>query len=116
MLVSSIAKRLRLIERRLEWLEKLQRVASTKRSVSSVSIGRGSAETSVVLVKIQTLLLLRGFFRKTRSTAETRAELRRRTGIQFQSRKISQALGMLHRKRVLARFGKKGSFRYLGTR
>lgn len=111
--MSSFAKRLRLVELRLDRLEKLQKAAKEKRRGSTVSVGRGSAETSLVLRKIQTFLLPRGFFRKTRSTAETRAELKRKTGNQFQSRKISQALGILHRKHVLARLGRKGSFRYI---
>ncbi len=74
---------------------------------------KGAAETSLVLRKLEEVLIPNGFFKIARTTGDVKAELEKQTGVPFTSRKVSQALGLLFRKRVLARVGSKGSFRYI---
>jgi hypothetical protein len=73
----------------------------------------GRAETSVVLRKIEGTLLPKTYFKNARTTGEVKSELKARTGVDFTSRKVSQALGVLFKKGVLSRVGSKGNFRYL---
>jgi len=73
---------------------------------------RGKSEAVEVLRHIEEKLLPSGFFKEARSTAETRAKLKELVGVSFQSRKVSQALGIFYNKGVLKRIGQKGSYRY----
>jgi len=73
----------------------------------------GKAEASVVLRKIEGTLLPETYFKQARTTGEVKSELKAQTGIDFTSRKVSQALGVLFKKGVLSRVGSKGNFRYL---
>ena len=74
---------------------------------------RGKAETSLVLQKMEETLLTQDFFAMARSTGDVRAELKKQTGMDFMSRKVSQALGYLFKAGQLGRTGPKGAFRYL---
>ncbi len=73
---------------------------------------RGKSEAVEVLRHIEEKLIPSGFFREARSTADTRAKLKELVGVLFQSRKVSQALGILYDKGVLRRAGPKGNYRY----
>ncbi len=73
----------------------------------------GRAETSVVLRKIEATLLPKTYFKQARTTGEVNSELKAQTGVDFTSRKVSQALGVLFKKGILSRVGSKGNFRYL---
>lgn len=73
----------------------------------------GRAETSLVLRNIEGTLLPKTYFKNARTTGEVKSELKARTGVDFTSRKVSQALGVLFKKRILSRVGSKGNFRYL---
>ncbi len=73
----------------------------------------GKAETSVVLRKIEGTLLPKTYFKQARTTGEVKSELKGQTGVDFTSRKVSQALGVLFKKGILSRVGSKGNFRYL---
>ncbi len=75
--------------------------------------GKGKAETSLITRKVEELLLPE-YFSQARTTGEVRLELQKRTGIPFQSRKVSQSLGQLA---LLGKLGRTGSkdkhdFRY----
>jgi len=74
---------------------------------------RGKAETSLIIQKVEELLLP-DYFSKPKSTGDVRSELHSRTGISFQSRKVSQALGALALRGKLGRTGskEKQDFRY----
>jgi hypothetical protein len=74
---------------------------------------RGKAETSIILQQIENKLIPRGFFSAAKNTAEVRAQLERLLGLEFQSRKVSQALGKLYQKSLLKRTGSTGNFRYI---
>ena len=74
---------------------------------------KGAAETSLVLRKLEEVLIPKGFFKIARTTGDVKAELEKQTGVPFTSRKLSQALGLLFKKKVLARVGSKGGFRYI---
>ena len=74
---------------------------------------KGAAETSLVLRKLEEVLIPKGFFKIARTTGDVKAELEKQTGVPFTSRKVSQALGLLFKKKVLARVGSKGGFRYI---
>lgn len=74
---------------------------------------KGKAETSLILGKLEEILIPRGYFKIARTTGDAKVELEKQTGIPFTSRKVSQALGVLFEKKVLARVGTKGSFRYI---
>ena len=73
---------------------------------------RGRSEAVVALENIERHLLNSGFFKQPRSTADVRQKLRELTGITFQSRKVSQALGILYNDGRLSRTGQKGDYRY----
>src|SRR5437879_7872398 len=87
--------------------------ASSKHMTKPVQnpVHSGRAETSLVLRKIEGALLPKTYFKSARTTGEVKSELKAQTGIDFTSRKVSQALGILFKKRVLSRVGSKGSFR-----
>jgi hypothetical protein len=77
-------------------------------------VGRkGKAETSLVLRKLEEALIPKSYFKTARTTGEVKAELEKQTSLPFTSRKVSQALGVLFNKKVLARVGSKGNFHYI---
>ncbi|HID04841.1 MAG TPA: hypothetical protein EYH45_02110 [Candidatus Caldiarchaeum subterraneum] len=73
---------------------------------------RGKSEVVEVLRYLEELLIPSGFFSEARSTSDTREKLKKVTGVLFQSRKVSQALGILYNKGVLRRVGPQGDYRY----
>lgn len=83
-----------------------------KRTEAEAKRRRGKSEAVVALESIERRLLQSGFFKQPRSTSEVRQRLKKLTGIGFQSRKVSQALGILYKDRQLSRTGPKGSYRY----
>jgi len=83
------------------------------RTLSRHARHKGRAETSVVLQRIEDGLLPKTYFKNARTTGEVKSELKSQTGVDFTSRKVSQALGVLFRKGALSRVGSKGKFRYL---
>jgi hypothetical protein len=82
-------------------------------SIQSQVGRKGRAETSLVLGKLEEVLMPRSYFKTARTTGDVKAELEKQTGVPFTSRKVSQALGVLFKKKMLARVGSKGSFRYI---
>jgi len=74
---------------------------------------KGRAETSLVLRKLEEVLIPKSYFETARTTGDVKTELEKQTGVPFTSRKVSQALGVLFKKKMLARVGSKGSFRYI---
>ncbi|MDG6994667.1 MAG: hypothetical protein JRN52_01985 [Nitrososphaerota archaeon] len=79
----------------------------------AISAGRGGrGETSVALKEIESSLLGTNFFSKPRTTGETRDKLHELTGKSFTSRKVSQALGILWKKKELSRSGSRNFFAY----
>ena len=86
------------------------RVNSSKKA--SQPVRRGSGETSIMLEKLDQGILDSDFFVSPRSTGDVRAELKKRFGMQFAPRKVSQALGVLQKKGVLGRVGTTGNFQY----
>jgi len=81
-------------------------------AVAKVKLRRGRSEAVVALENIETHLLPGKFFNQPRSTAEVRQKLKEITGITFQSRKVSQALGILYKSNKLSRTGVKGNYKY----
>ncbi len=73
----------------------------------------GRAETSIILRKMEDLLIPKGYFKDARTTSDVKAELKKQTGIDFTSRKVSQALGVLFEKDTLSRIGSKQNFHYV---
>ena len=73
---------------------------------------RGKSETVEILRHLEDKLIPMGFFREARTTAETRNKLKEIIGVLFQSRKVSQALGLLYKEGKLRRVGQKGNYRY----
>ena len=84
-----------------------------KRSVGEALGKRGKAETSIILQQIENKLIPQGFFGTAKNTAEVRAQLEQLLGLEFQSRKVSQALGELYQKSLMKRTGSTGNFRYV---
>jgi hypothetical protein len=72
----------------------------------------GKSEAVEVLRHLEEKVLPSNFFKQPRSTADVRAKLKETVGILFQSRKVSQALGILHSRGVLSRVGQRGSYKY----
>ncbi|MEM4383006.1 MAG: hypothetical protein QXU44_02995 [Candidatus Caldarchaeum sp.] len=77
-----------------------------------VSKRRGRSEAVEVLKILEEKLIPSSFFSQPRSTAEVREKIAELEGIRFQSRKVSQALGILFEKNVLSRIGLKGDYKY----
>ncbi|MEM2238456.1 MAG: hypothetical protein QXU87_11195 [Candidatus Caldarchaeum sp.] len=77
-----------------------------------VSKRRGRSEAVEVLKILEEKLIPSSFFSQPRSTAEVREKIAELEGIRFQSRKVSQALGILFKKNVLSRIGLKGDYKY----
>ena len=74
---------------------------------------RGKAETSIILQQIENKLIPQGFFSTAKNTGDVRSELEQRLGLEFQSRKVSQALGELYQRKLLSRTGSTGAFHYV---
>jgi predicted house-cleaning NTP pyrophosphatase (Maf/HAM1 superfamily) len=72
----------------------------------------GRGETTAILRAIESRLLKTDFFSKPRTTGETGDQLSKISGKHFTSRKVSQALGILHEKKVLRRTGKRNFYAY----
>lgn len=103
--LDSIERRLTVIERKLGTVDK-STIARTKSS-------GGKAETSIILRKLDENILNTDYFKNPRSTGDVRAELKKRTALSFTPRKVSQALGVLHKKGRLDRIGPKGRYQYI---
>lgn len=88
-------------------------VAVPKLSVQTQIGRKGKAETSLVLQKLEEALIPKSYFKTARTTGDVKAELEKQTSLPFTSRKVSQALGVLFNKKVLARVGSKGNFHYI---
>ncbi|MDG6998413.1 MAG: hypothetical protein JRN15_04785 [Nitrososphaerota archaeon] len=100
---------------RLKELEKsiLQRgKISHKREKVSPATRGGKGETAVVMKQIESVLIEKNFFSKARTTGETRDRLLDLTGRAFTSRKVSQALGILWKKKRLRRSGERNFYVY----
>jgi len=116
------------VEEVLENLRELRKIAEQAGEILGVEVSegrpepsmpaakvrrrRGKSEAVVALENIETHLLPGRFFSQPRSTAEVRQKLKEITGISFQSRKVSQALGILYKSNKLSRTGVKGSYKY----
>lgn len=113
------------IEQRIQDIRKLGRKLNIPEAVVSRTppsgvvpkkvtpfVHRGSGETSIILEKLDQGIMNSEFFVSPRSTGDVVAELRKRTGMGFAPRKVSQALGVLQKKGVLGRVGTKGKFQY----
>ncbi len=73
---------------------------------------RGKSETVEILKILEEKLIPSDFFDKPRSTAEVRQRIKELVNIQFQSRKVSQALGILYDRNILGRTGLRGGYKY----
>ena len=73
---------------------------------------RGGGETATILGEIEARLLNTNFFSKPRTTGETRDRLEQVSRKSFTSRKVSQALGILWRKKSLKRVGSRNYYSY----
>lgn len=93
-------------------VEKVESITPTTVAVAKVKRRRGKSEAVVALENIETHLLPSNFFSQPRSTADVRQKLKELTGITFQSRKVSQALGILYKSNKLSRTGLKGNYKY----
>jgi len=76
-------------------------------------VRKGKAETTLILQKLEDALIPKNYFKNARTTGDVKAELEKQTGLPFTSRTVSQALGVLFNKKVLARVGSKGNFHYI---
>jgi len=76
----------------------------------------GKSEAIEVLRHLEEKLIPSGFFREPRSTRDTRFKLKEQVGVLFQSRKVSQALGIMYSSGKLRRTGLKGAYRYYAPR
>jgi hypothetical protein len=74
--------------------------------------GRGSGETATIIREINAKIMGTSFFSRPRTTGEARDRLNSLTGGSFASRKVSQALGLLWKKRALKRMGRKNHYKY----
>jgi hypothetical protein len=101
-----------------ELIELSQKVAERvwARPVTRPSKRRGKSEAVEVLKLIEEKLLPTDFFNQPRSTADVRQKLYDLVKIKFQSRKVSQALGILYDKDILSRIGLKGEYKYFVKR
>jgi hypothetical protein len=101
-----------------ELIDLSQKVAERVRArpVTIPSKRRGKSEAVEVLKLIEEKLLPTDFFNQPRSTADVRQKLYDLVKIKFQSRKVSQALGILYDKDILSRIGLKGEYKYFVKR
>jgi hypothetical protein len=94
--------------------EGFERSAAVREPSPQGQTGRkGKAETSLVLRKLEEVLIPKSYFKTARTTGDVKAQLEKQTSLPFTSRKVSQGLGVLFKKNVLARLGSKVSFRYI---
>jgi hypothetical protein len=84
----------------------------SKRTVEKQESRQGKGETARILREVQMKLLQSDFFTQPRSTGETTERLLKATHQSFTSRKVSQALGILWKKRLLKRTGKRNFYVY----
>ena len=110
-LEKKILRRLENLESRVSKIERKFNLVSSKRG--DLAIHKGTAETSIIIKKLEDSLLRADFFKIARSTADVRSKLKEETGVDFLSRKVSQALGDLYRMKTLGRTGSKGNFKYI---
>lgn len=73
---------------------------------------RGSSEAVIALDTIERQILGTGFFSTPRSTSEVRQKIYELTGLRLQSRKVSQALGILYESKKIMRVGSRGNYRW----
>ncbi|GBC70600.1 hypothetical protein HRbin02_00368 [Candidatus Calditenuaceae archaeon HR02] len=73
---------------------------------------RGSSEAVLALDTIERQILGSGFFSTPRSTSEVRQKIYELTGLRLQSRKVSQALGILYESKKIMRVGSRGNYRW----
>ncbi len=73
---------------------------------------RGSSEAVLALDTIERQILGTGFFSIPRSTSEVRQKIYELTGLRLQSRKVSQALGILYESKKIMRVGSRGNYRW----
>lgn len=91
-----------------------QKSADTIRtSARTIKKRTGGAETTIILGKLEESLLPKSYFKDARTTGDVKRELKKQTGLDFTSRKVSQALGLMFNKKILARIGGKGNFHYI---
>ncbi len=98
------------LEKRIAALERI--LVQVDKPISRVSSRGGKGETSVILRKLEEKVLGTEFFASPRTVGDARSELKKQTGILFTSRKVSQALGLLHDRGKLDRVGSIGSYQY----
>ncbi|MCS6783843.1 MAG: hypothetical protein NZ921_00205 [Candidatus Caldarchaeum sp.] len=98
-----------------ELIELSRTVSERLRSVAPVkkAVRRGKSEAVEVLKILEEKIIPSSFFGTPRSTADVRNKIADETGIKFQSRKVSQALGILYQKKTLLRLGPKGNYRWV---
>ncbi|MCS6769683.1 MAG: hypothetical protein NZ570_04520 [Candidatus Caldarchaeum sp.] len=96
-----------LVEIQKAVLEKLK-----QKPKAGVSRRRGRSEAVEVLRVLEEQLIPSSFFSQPRSTGEVREKVAELVNVKFQSRKVSQALGILHQKNILARVGLRGDYKY----
>ncbi|MCS7145615.1 MAG: hypothetical protein RMJ28_03830 [Nitrososphaerota archaeon] len=73
---------------------------------------RGRSEAILALDIIERQLLRSEFFATPRSTSEVRQRIYELTGMKLQSRKVSQALGILFDSKRIMRVGPKGKYKW----
>ncbi len=105
-----LERQLEILEKRVAALERM--IEEAKKPVGRVSSCGGKGETSVILRKLEEKVLGTEFFAVPRTVGDARSELKKQTGILFTSRKLSQALGLLHDREKLDRVGSTGSYQY----
>jgi hypothetical protein len=91
--------------------QRRSRVNNEKRISRSIARS-GEGETTKILREIQSKVLETNFFGKPRTTGETKQKLESTSGKRFASRKVSQALGILWKKRILNRTGTRNYYTY----
>ncbi|HZY94093.1 MAG TPA: hypothetical protein VFE98_04425 [Candidatus Bathyarchaeia archaeon] len=105
-----LENRIDALERRVATLER--RVGLIDKPIRQVGSSGGKGETSVILRKLEEKVLGTEFFADPRTVGDARSELKKQTGILFTSRKVSQALGLLHDRGKLDRVGSTGNYQY----
>jgi hypothetical protein len=89
-----------------------RRVQRSISAVKGVGGSRGHGETANIIRELESRILPTVFFSKPRTTGETRDKLIEVSGRKFTSRKVSQALGILWKKKVLKRSGTRNFYSY----
>jgi hypothetical protein len=89
--------------------------SSSMQSAVKAKHTKGKGERTLILQKLEDDLIPTGYFKEPRNTAEVRSELESRYHVKFLSRKVSQALGVLHDRGILLRVGSKYDFRYFSA-